>query len=129
MNVILNKDESRHRDWMAWDHPLITDSSDGDGACLIPYNCYTAYMYICGTYFCVKNEFYSNNSLDINLFWGEAEDIEWSMRVREKTKFEMNPLSTVKLMKLKDLDGAPYIKQWRDNEKKMLSFFESTNPK
>lgn len=45
------------------------------------------------------------------------------MRVREKTKFKMNSLSTVKLLKLKDLDGAPYIKQWRDNEKKDVIIF------
>lgn len=71
MNVILNQDESRFRDWMAWDHPSITDSSNGEGACLIPYDRFTPFMYISGTYFCVKNEFYSTNHLMKTCFGGK----------------------------------------------------------
>lgn len=119
MNIILNQDDSRHRDWMAWDHPSITDKPDGKGACLIPYDKYTKYMYISGTYFCVKKDFFLDNPLDEKLFWGEAEDIEWSLRVREKTKFKMNVKSVVKYLKLKDINGAPNCESWKRNEIKM----------
>ena len=123
MNIILNKDGTRHRDWMAWDHPAITNSSRGDGACLIPYDKYTKYMYISGTYFCVKRGFFINNPLDERLFWGECEDVEWSLRVREKTQFKMNVHSMVKYLKLKDINGAPNCESWRLSSKKMLEVF------
>ncbi|WP_137170453.1 hypothetical protein [Marinomonas sp. FW-1] len=124
MNIILNKDGSRHRDWMAWDHPTITDNSNGEGACLIPYNKYTKYMYISGTYFCVKREFFINNPLNEKLFWGDAEDVEWSLRVREKTKFKMNINSSVKYLKLKDVNGAPNCESWVRNRVKMESILK-----
>lgn len=119
MNIILNQDNSRHRDWMAWDHPSIADKPDGKGACLIPYDTYTKYMYISGTYFCVKKDFFLNNTLNEKLFWGEGEDVEWSLRVREKTDFKMNIKSTVKYLKLKDIHGAPNCQSWKNNAFKM----------
>ncbi len=120
MNIILNKDDSRHRDWMAWDHPDVAKGQKGGvGACLIPYDKYTKYMYISGTYFCVKRDFFLENPLDEKLFWGEGEDVEWSMRVRQKTQFKMNINSVVKYLKLKPLDGAPYCDSWENNRKKM----------
>ena len=51
MSIVLNQNNSRHRDWMAWDHPEICNDSKGSGACLIPYDKYTKYMYFSGTYF------------------------------------------------------------------------------
>ena len=119
MNIILNKNGARHRDWMAWDHPAITNGSRGGGACLIPYNKYTMYMYISGTYFCVKKDFFIDNPLDERLFWGEGEDVEWSLRVREKTQFKMNANSTVKYLKLKNVNGAPNCESWKINKTKM----------
>jgi len=123
MNVILNKDGSRHRDWMIWDHPLIKNKNSQ--ACLLPYNEFSRYMYISGTYFCVKKNFFLDNPLDEMLFWGEAEDVEWSLRVRDKTKFRMNTSSKVKYLKLKSLDDAPYCKSWIDNEKELLELIKS----
>ena len=35
------------------------------------------------------------NPLNEKLFWGEGEDIEWSKRVRQKTEFKFNNLSSV----------------------------------
>jgi len=124
MNIILNKDGSRHRDWMAWDHPKLTNKSNGSGACLIPYDKWTKYMYISGTYFCVKRKFFLENPLNENLFWGEGEDVEWSLRVREKTKFKMNTFSVVKYLKQKPLNDAPYCESWRKNEKLMKEILE-----
>lgn len=119
MNVILNQNNARHRDWMAWDHPMISSSPKGVGACLIPYDKYTKYMYISGTYFCVKRDFFFKNLLNEKLFWGEGEDVEWSLRVRGKTIFKMNSKSIVKYLKLKDVNDAPYCNSWEINRKRM----------
>lgn len=116
MNTILNKDNSRHRDWMNWDHPTITPSGKNNSACLQPYEITTRNMYIGGTYFCVKRDFFLKNSLDENLFWGDGEDVEWSLRVREQTKFQFNPYATVKYTKLKDTRGAPYDLLWQKHK-------------
>lgn len=123
MNIVLNQDDSRHRDWMAWDHPAICNDSNGSGACLIPYEKYTKYMYISGAYFCVKTEFFLNNLLNEKLFWGEGEDVEWSLRVREKTQFKMNTNSVIKYLKMKPLFDAPNCDSWIQNGKKMQELF------
>lgn len=118
MNVILNKNNKRDRDWMIWDHPSLL------GACLLPYDKTSSFMYISGQYFCVKKDFFMKNLLNEKLFWGEGEDVEWSLRVREKINFKMNTNSTVKYLKLKPINGAPYCDSWQRNEinlKKMLS--------
>ena len=94
MNTILNKDNSRHRDWMNWDHPTITPSGKNNSACLQPYGNHNAeyvhwwYVLLC------KRDFFLKNLLDENLFWGDGEDVEWSLRVREQTKFQFNPYAS-----------------------------------
>jgi len=118
MNVILNKDDTRHRDWMNWDHPAITPSNKNNSACLMPYDITTSHMFISGTYFCTKREFFLSNMLDESLFWGDGEDVEWSLRVRQKTRFVFNPHSIVKYRKLKDTVGAPYDALWQGNQQK-----------
>lgn len=116
MTTVLNKDGTRHRDWLNWDHPAITPSKKNNSACLMPYDITTNHMYISGTYFCVKKRFFMDNLFDENLFWGDGEDVEWSKRVREKTQFTFNPYSIVKYRKLKDLEGAPYDHLWTGNQ-------------
>lgn len=37
--------------------------------------------------------------LNEELYWGDGEDVEWSLRVREKYDFTMNVFSEVKLLK------------------------------
>ena len=118
MNIILNKNSSRHRDWMVWDYPL--EKSQEITACLLPYNKYNKYMYISGTFFCVKKDFFLENLLDESLVWGEGEDVEWSLRIRDKTQFKMNCMSTVKYLKLKSLSEAPYCDDWANNERRLL---------
>lgn len=93
---ILNEDGSRFRDWCSWDNPLV-------GPAMLPYESYSRYMYISGSFFCVKKQFFLSNLLSEKLFWGEGEDIEWSKRVREKTKFRLNPKAKVKSTKNKPI--------------------------
>jgi hypothetical protein len=40
--------------------------------------------------------------LNENLLWGQSEDVEWSLRIREKYDFSMNKHSSVQLLKYKD---------------------------
>ena len=118
MTAVLNQNNSRHRDWMNWDHPAITPPDKNNSACLQPYEITTQNMFIGGTYFCVKRDFFLDNPLDENLFWGDGEDVEWSLRVRDKTTFHFNPHATVKYTKLKDIHGAPYDLLWRQHKDK-----------
>lgn len=119
MTIVLNADGSRHRDWMCWNHPLIMSNTSLNEACLMPYDTYSKYMYLSGTYFCVKKDFFLHNPLNEKLFWGEGEDVEWSMRVRNVTQFKMNTHSSVRYLKLKSLSEAPYCQDWQTNEKKL----------
>jgi hypothetical protein len=106
MTKFYNQDGSRWRDWTTWDYPEI-------GAGLLPYDVECSqYQYISGTYFVVKREFFVDNLLNEKLRWGEAEDVEWSLRVREKTIFKFNPHSSVRCAKLKSKAEAPYCRDW-----------------
>jgi hypothetical protein len=120
MTIILNADGSRHRDWTCWNHPLIATGKGRVEACLMPYDSYTRHMYISGTYFCVKKDFFLYNPLDETLFWGEGEDVEWSHRVRDKTRFRMNTDSSVQYLKLKSLEEAPYCVDWERNRMRLV---------
>jgi len=121
MNIILNKDNSRHRDWLNFNYPGVPgDENMWDGSCLMPYDITTKYMYISGTYFCVKKDFFAVNKLDEKLFWGEGEDIEWSVRIQKHCTFKINLNSTVKFLKLKCLDEPPYSSKWQENANKFL---------
>lgn len=120
MTIIRNANGSRHRDWMCWNHPFIASGPGNIEACLMPYDSYTRYMYISGTYFCVKRDFFLVNPLSEKLFWGEGEDVEWSERVRDLTRFRMNTHSSVRYLKLKSLEEAPYCAEWQRNEKELI---------
>jgi hypothetical protein len=113
LNIVLNKDGTRHRDWMVFDYPNI-------GPSLIPYDKHSKYAYISGAYFCVKKVFFSSNQLDEGLFWGEGEDVEWSKRIRNKTTFKMNIFSVVRYLKMKPLTQGPYTDKWNNNQLKIL---------
>lgn len=115
MTVVRNADGSRHRDWNCWNHPIISSGKGRIEACLMPYDTYTPHMYISGTYFCVKKQFFVRNPLNERLFWGEGEDVEWSYRARQLTRFRMNTQSAVQYLKLKSLEEAPYCQDWKRN--------------
>ncbi|MHB1316569.1 MAG: glycosyltransferase family 2 protein [Minisyncoccota bacterium] len=94
-NIMLNIDGTRHKDWITWDYPNI-------GQALLPYTVeYTKYQYLNGAYFFVKRDFYLQNPIDKRLRWGEGEDVEWSLRIRQKTKFRFNTQSRITYSKAK----------------------------
>jgi hypothetical protein len=102
MNQILNNDGTRYRDWCLW-------CDDGNNYVktanyLIPYDMVhlSGMMYISGAYWVAKKEFMLKNPLNEILKWGQGEDVEWSLRVRNHTEFKINVNSIVKLIKHKD---------------------------
>jgi len=115
MNVILNQNGERYRDWAAWDNPKFGHEwTCEDVWCpggmkfsgrphIVPYNHNeTQYMYISGAYFLVNRRFLLDNPLNENLCWGQGEDVEWCLRIRDKWNYVMNPNAQVQLLKQKD---------------------------
>lgn len=102
LNKILNIDETRYRDWCLWRDDA--DSFVKHNNYLIPYEFsnLTKMMYISGAYWVGKKKFMMENKLNENLNWSQGEDVEWSLRVRNKTIFKFNHFSTVRLLKYKD---------------------------
>jgi len=105
MNVILNADGSRFRDWTLWtDNGNHADAvTNPELKCLLPYNVInlSKFMYISGSYWVAKKKIMEEYPLNEELSWAEGEDVEWSKLVREKHEFSMNPNSTVRLLKYK----------------------------
>lgn len=102
MTKILNKDGSRYRDWCLWQDDAKKIVSNGNY--LIPYNIknLSNMMYISGSYWVAKKKFMVENRLNEKLKWNQGEDVEWSLRVRNKTHFKINTNSFVNLLKQKD---------------------------
>ena len=84
----------RFYDWIAW------DSEEFERYAPIPYSRkdHTSFQFIPGAYWVVKTQFMIDNPLDESLSWGQSEDIEWSLRVREQGLF-FNPYSKVRHLK------------------------------
>jgi len=114
MNVIMCNGK-RYRDWCAWDDPshgypwTCYDTWCPQGyifngrPCIVPYEyTKTQYTYTSGAFFLVKKQMLLDNPLNESLVWGQGEDVEWSIRVREKYEYVMNPTSCVHLLKDKD---------------------------
>lgn len=104
MNVIINTDGKRFRDWCLWHDDVKEILINREY--LLPYDVsdLTDKMYISGAYFVSKKKFMSENKLDESLSWGESEDVEWSYRIRKFYKYRMNYNSIVKLLKNKYMD-------------------------
>lgn len=105
MNKFVNPDYSRFRDWVIWPHNdnFMDSIVLPNRECLIPYDMthLSKYQYISGTYWVAKRSVMLEFPLNEKLSWGDSEDVEWSIRVREKYKFSLNPFSTVKSLKYK----------------------------
>ncbi len=112
-NIILDKFGMRFLDWVVWDHP------DLEGPGYLPYDASSPYVYVSGTYFCVKRDFYLLNPLHNKKNWGYGEDVEWSKRVRKITKIKFNPHSTVLVNK--DKGVWSHEGQWKINTEKLKS--------
>jgi hypothetical protein len=106
MNKFVNPDYSRFRDWVIWPHNnnFMDSIVLPNRECLIPYDIthLSKYQYISGTYWVGKKDVMMEFPLDENLCWGQGEDVVWSMNVRQKYNFSINPYSTVKSLKFKD---------------------------
>jgi hypothetical protein len=60
------------------------------------------YLYFSGAYWVGKKDIMTEFPLNENLLWGQSEDVEWSLRIREKYDFSINKHSSVQLLKYKD---------------------------
>lgn len=100
MNLMLNMDGSRYRDWVTWDAPE-NQTIDGKVGLLAPYS-YDKFqhMYISGGYWIAKRELMLKEPINKWFHWGECEDLEWSKRVlRKGYKYKMNTLSVTNVIK------------------------------
>jgi hypothetical protein len=73
-------------DWSLWDKP-------GAGrAWALEYDDWsqTQYMYLAGAFFIVKRHVMYEEPLKEELLWNEEEDVEWSLRVRDKYRMVCN---------------------------------------
>lgn len=101
MDKIINFNGERFRDWCIWCHNgNVMDQLIGRD-CLIPYDItqLSKYMYISGSYWVAKKNVMLEFPLNENLCWSQGEDIDFSFRVRNKYRFDMNVNSSVKIMK------------------------------
>jgi hypothetical protein len=121
MNKIENLNGERYRDWsidaMASISHIVGDRRYER---LLPYeDCgLSKIMYISGAYWVAKRDFMKKFPLDERLCWGEAEDIEWSHRVRKNINFSINAHSTVKLLSYKH---PSYVEMKNDLLEKFLN--------
>lgn len=96
VNKIVNLDGKRNRDWLVWDYPGLNAPG------LLPYSAECSqFQILSGAYYVGKRKFLIENPLNETLRWGEAEDVEWSKRIRTKIKFKFNLHSAVKFLRLK----------------------------
>jgi hypothetical protein len=100
-----NLDGTRWCDWHLWpfNTRLLKIPFRITIGCLIPYNLnsLTNLMYVNGTVIIVKRHFFLSNPLDETKLWGQEEDVEWSIRIREHWKLVFAPDLFVKSLKLK----------------------------
>jgi hypothetical protein len=100
-NKILRKNGDRYLDWTLWE---VTKTRYDfftlyERECLLPYDVknLSKFMYISGAYFIAKRKVMLEFPLDESLSWKEGEDVEWSLRVRDKYSFEFNENATTLL--------------------------------
>lgn len=103
MTPIINADGSRFRDWTLWPHDITPDGSANLNA-LLPYDVtdLSKFMYFSGAYWIAKKHVMQEFPLDESLSWGESEDVKFSKEVRKHFTFNLNPNSSVRLLKMKD---------------------------
>ena len=100
----------RYRDWVRWDPLQYLDYKN---------NSETENMYVSGSYFCIKKQFFLNNPFDERITWGHGEDVEWSKRIRSFWKYKCNWKSKVKFCKAKECyppDETDLSKDWYNKE-------------
>lgn len=103
VNCIYTAEGSRHSDWvidpfLLWEtHPELHGHY---WDVLLPYEeNYTPLQYISGNFWVAKKSFMEKYPLNESLYWGDAEDIEWSARIRPHTTFRCNTNTHVTIQK------------------------------
>ena len=86
----------------------------------MPYDYDGGHMYISGAYWLAKKHVMEAEPLNEDLKHSEAEDVEWSLRVRDKYKYVMNERSKVHLLRYKPLDDSWF---------RLLQFLKDDNDK
>ena len=89
---ILINGKRHFTDWVVWDDPIFPRYS-----CL-PYDEWTRtpYMYISGGFMMAKKYVFIDNPFNEELVHGQAEDVEWSLRVRNKYRIVCNGAAIVR---------------------------------
>ena len=79
-------------DWVVWDDPIFPQYAS------LPYDEWTRvpFMYISGGFIQAKKQVLIDNPFNEELVHGQAEDVEWSLRVRNKYRIVCNGGSIVK---------------------------------
>jgi GT2 family glycosyltransferase len=79
-------------DWVTWDHPVYGKYYS------LPYNSWehTKNQYLSGGFIVADREFMRNNPFNESMLPGQPEDVEWSLRVRDKAKIVCNPDAIVR---------------------------------
>lgn len=102
LNPVRTTTGSRYWDWIARDVSPERECF----AKFISYDDLTQtkkYMYVGGTYWCAKKQFMLENPLDNRLVHGGGEDVEWSMRCKDKWNYKLNKFSVARLMKDREI--------------------------
>jgi hypothetical protein len=96
MNAIQMIDGTRMFDWLTYDHPTLPCHTP------IPYDRddLRPYQYISGGYWVAKTDFMQRYLLNEALAHHQAEDIEWTMRVRPVANYRMNAKAIVRHNKI-----------------------------
>lgn len=79
--------ERHFTDWVTWDHPSVGRYYPLE---YLDWN-HTKYQYVSGGYFLVKRTFLRENPLNEEMLPGSPEDVEWSLRIRDKAVMKCNP--------------------------------------
>ena len=99
---INNLDGTRYRDWCLWNrNHSIMDWIVYPNRTLIPYELLEvkSHLYFSGAFWVAKKSFMERFPLNEELVAGEAEDVEWSIRVQDATQLRFNENSGVSLLK------------------------------
>lgn len=100
-NRILKKNGERHYDWNLsrhnrnrFDKHILNTNQK-----LLPYEIthLSKYMYISGAFIILKKHVANKYKFNESLVWQQAEDVEWSHRVRKEYEFKFNPYSKVEI--------------------------------
>jgi hypothetical protein len=90
MTPIYRVDGSRYLDWLKLLHHEFLDYDNHD---------HTKEMYISGGYIIIKTQFLRKHRFNEALYWGQAEDVEWSTRINHEWTYRCNTLSSARLLK------------------------------